>query len=153
MPGLIPTLPYDGVVTTTRVRLKRGFTVDDLRQRVGLMCESGAGSSSNTDLVGAIVALYSDGLHTARGKHGRERVDSLSNREALILTFWRSSEACLRANDSASFQMLSENIRELCEEVRDELAYEMLYSGKARRHAGSRLTRVSTLPHAQSEAA
>ncbi len=153
MPGLIPSLPYDGVVTTTRVRLKRGFTVDDLRQRVRLLCESGAGSSSNTDLVGAMVALYSEGLHTARGKDGRERVDSLSNREALILTFWRSSEACLRAKDSASFQMMSENIREICEEVRDELAYEMLYSGKARRHAGSGLPRVSTLPYGQSEAA
>jgi len=40
MRNLIPDFPIDGVVTVSRVILKDGFTVDDLQERVAMLCEN-----------------------------------------------------------------------------------------------------------------
>ena len=51
MPGLIPNFPYNGVVTVNRVILKSGYTVDDLQERVALLCENVKTYHSTTGLV------------------------------------------------------------------------------------------------------
>ena len=38
MASLIPDFPPDSVVTMNRVILKEGYTVDDLQERVALLC-------------------------------------------------------------------------------------------------------------------
>ena len=39
MRGFIPDFPHDGVVTVNRVVLKDGCSVDDLQERVAMLCE------------------------------------------------------------------------------------------------------------------
>ena len=41
MTQLINGFPSDGVVTVNRVLLKPGFSVDDLQERVAVLCENG----------------------------------------------------------------------------------------------------------------
>ena len=38
--GLIKNFPHDGIVTINRVILKDGHTLDELQERVALMCEN-----------------------------------------------------------------------------------------------------------------
>ena len=40
MSGLIPGLSSDGVVTINRVVLREGYTIDDLEERVAMLCEN-----------------------------------------------------------------------------------------------------------------
>ncbi|MFZ0468014.1 MAG: hypothetical protein WAL92_03760 [Thiogranum sp.] len=40
MSALIEKFPYDGVVTVNRVIIKPGYTVDDLQERVVLLCQN-----------------------------------------------------------------------------------------------------------------
>ena len=59
-------------------------------------------------------------------------VDSgLKDREALIVTFWRSFADHERSHRSDTFQPLFREVLELCENGNEEIAYEMLWSGKA----------------------
>ena len=39
--SLIANFPHDGVVTINRVILKAGYTLDDLQERVAMLCENG----------------------------------------------------------------------------------------------------------------
>ena len=57
--------------------------------------------------------------------------DGLKDREALIVTFWRSFEEHEASHRSDTFQPLFRRVLELCENGNEEIAYEMLWSGKA----------------------
>ena len=59
MSGLIPGFPYNGVVTVNRVILKSGYSVDDLQERVAVLCENVKTYHSDTGFVGGFVALNS----------------------------------------------------------------------------------------------
>jgi len=56
MSSLIPNFPHDGVVTVNRVILKDGFTVDDLQERVAVLCENVKTYHSDTGFVGGSCA-------------------------------------------------------------------------------------------------
>lgn len=52
MNGLIAGFPYNGVVTVNRVILKPEYTVDDLQERVALLCENVKTYHSDSGFVG-----------------------------------------------------------------------------------------------------
>ena len=110
MNGLIQNFPHNGVVTVNRVILKDGYTVDDLQERVAVLCENVKTYHSETGFVGGFVCL---------------------NKEALVVTFWNSFEDHERSHRSETFQPLFKQVLELCENGNEEVAYEMLWSGKA----------------------
>jgi hypothetical protein len=55
----------------------------------------------------------------------------LKDREAMIVTFWRSFEDHEASHRSATFQPLFRDVLDLCENGNEEIAYSMLWSGKA----------------------
>jgi hypothetical protein len=55
----------------------------------------------------------------------------MKDREALIITFWDSFEEHEQSHRSDTFQPLFRKVLELCENGNEEIAYEMLWSGKA----------------------
>lgn len=59
MASLIPGFPSDGVVIVNRVILKDGCTVDDLQERIALLCENVKTYHSGTGFIGGFVALNS----------------------------------------------------------------------------------------------
>ena len=59
MPGLIPDFPHDGVVTVNRVVLKEGYRLDDLQERVAMLCENVKTYHSDTGFVGGFVVMNS----------------------------------------------------------------------------------------------
>ena len=62
---------------------------------------------------------------------GQAVESELKDREALIVTFWNSMEDHEQSHRSETFQPLFRRVLELCENGNEELAYEMLWSGKA----------------------
>jgi hypothetical protein len=131
MTGLIPNFPLDGVVTVNRVILRDGYTVDDLQERVALLCENVKTYHSDTGFIGGFV-LMNSGMISNEGSTIGQAVESpLKGREALIVTFWRSFEDHERSHRSETFQPLFRQVLELCENGNEEIAYEMLWSGKA----------------------
>ena len=60
--NLITGFPNDGVVTVNRVILKPAYTVDDLQERVALLCENVKTFHSETGFVGGFVALNSGAI-------------------------------------------------------------------------------------------
>ena len=51
MSGFIPNFPHDGVVTVNRVILKPEYTIDDLQERVAVLCENVKTYHSETGFV------------------------------------------------------------------------------------------------------
>ena len=131
MSGLINDFPYNGVVTVNRVILKEGYSVDDLQERVAELCENVKTYHSDTGFVGGFVALNSGEISNEGSTVGQAVDTGLKDREALIVTFWRSFEEHEASHRSDTFQPLFRRVLELCENGNEELAYEMLWSGKA----------------------
>ncbi len=131
MSGLISNFPYNGVVTVNRVILKPEYTVDDLQERVAVLCENVKTYHSDTGFVGGFVALNSGNISNEGGTIGQAVVSPLKDKEALIITFWNSFQDHERSHRSDTFQPLFKQVLELCENGNEELAYEMLWSGKA----------------------
>ena len=131
MSGLINNFPHNGVVTVNRLILKRGHTVDDLQERVAELCENVKTYHSDTGFVGGFVALNSGQISNEGSTVGQPVNTGMKDREALILTFWRSFEEHEASHRSETFQPLFRKVLELCENGNEELAYEMLWSGKA----------------------
>jgi len=131
MRTLIPDFPVDGVVTVNRVILKDGYTVDDLQERVALLCENVKTYHSDTGFVGGFVVLNSGAISNEGSTIGQAVTSPLKDREALIVTFWRSFEDHERSHRSTTFQPLFREVLALCENGNEEIAYEMLWSGKA----------------------
>ncbi|MCP5414053.1 MAG: ligand-binding protein SH3 [Chromatiaceae bacterium] len=131
MNGLISNFPHNGVVTVNRVILREQFTVDDLQERVAELCENVKTYHSDTGFVGGFVALNSGQISNEGSTIGKPVDDELKDREALIVTFWRSFAEHEASHRSDTFQPLFRRVLELCENGNEELAYEMLWSGEA----------------------
>ena len=131
MSGLISQFPHDGVVTVNRVILQAGYTVDDLQERVAELCENVKTFHSDTGFIGGFVALNSGNISNEGSTIGQPIDNALKQKEALIVTFWRSFEEHEASHRSDTFQPLFHRVLELCENGNEEIAYEMLWSGKA----------------------
>ena len=131
MSGLITNFPHDGVVTINRVILKPEYTTDDLQERVAFLCENVKTYHSDTGFVGGFVSLNSGAVSNEGSTIGQPVESELKGKEALIITFWKSFEDHEESHKSETFQPLFKKVLELCENGNEEIAYEMLWSGKA----------------------
>ena len=131
MSGLIADFPYNGVVTVNRVIIRPEYSVDDLQERVAELCENVKTYHSDTGFVGGFVALNSGQISNEGSTIGQPVDSDLKDREALIVTFWNSFEDHERSHQSETFQPLFGKVLELCENGNEEIAYDMLWSGKA----------------------
>jgi hypothetical protein len=131
MTGLIQGFPYNGVVTINRVILKPEYSVDDLQERVAELCENVKTYHSDTGFVGGFVALNSGDISNEGSTIGQAVASPLKGKEAMIVTFWNTFEDHERSHRSETFQPLFMNVLELCENGNEEIAYDMLWSGKA----------------------
>jgi len=130
MSSLIPDFPSDGVVTINRVILRPEYSVDDLQERVAVLCENVKTYHSDTGFVGGFVALNSGFISNEGSTRGQAVTSPLKDREALIVTFWNTYEDHERSHRSDTFQPLFMQVLELCENGNEEIAYQMLWSGK-----------------------
>jgi len=131
MSGLIPNFPVDGTVTVNRVILKPEYTVDDLEERVALLCENVKTYHSETGFIGGFVAMNTGEISNEGSTVGQVVESPLKGKEALVVTFWSSMENHEKSHQSKTFQPLFEKVLELCENGNEEIAYNMLWSGKA----------------------
>ena len=131
MSGLIANFPYNGVVTINRVVLRPEYTVDDLQERVAFLCENVKTYHSATGFVGGFVALNSGAISNEGSTVGQAVESPMKDKEALIVTFWNSFEDHEQSHRSETFQPLFQKVLELCENGNEEIAYDMLWSGKA----------------------
>ncbi len=131
MSALIENFPHDGIVTVNRVILKPEFSIDDLQERVAYLCENVKTYHSDTGFIGGLVTLNSGNISNEGSTIGQTVESPLKNREALIITFWDNFENHEQSHRSKTFQPLFEKVLELCENGNEEIAYDMLWSGKA----------------------
>ncbi|MFO8003736.1 ligand-binding protein SH3, partial [Thioalkalivibrio sp.] len=106
MSQLISNFPSDGVVTLNRVIIRPEYTVDDLQERVAMLCENVKTYHSDTGFVGGFVALNSGAISNEGSTIGQPVDSPLKDREALIITFWRSFEEHEASHRSETFQPL-----------------------------------------------
>ena len=130
MSGFIPGFPTDGVVTVNRVIIKEGYTVDDLQERVAYLCENVKTYHSDTGFVGGFVCLNKGDVSNEGSTVGQAVESDLKGKEALIVTFWDTFDNHEASHRSETFQPLFAKVLELCENGNEEIAYEMLWSGK-----------------------
>ncbi len=148
MNNLIQNFAHDGAITVNRVILKPEFTIDDLQERVAMLCENVKTYHSDTGFVGGFVAL-NNGQISNEGSTVGQAVDSdLKEREALIVTFWDSFEQHEESHRSETFQPLFAQVLELCENGNEEVAYSMLWSGKAYSPEDAQAARAAKALHA-----
>ena len=131
MSALINGLPSDGVVTVNRVILKPEYTLDDLEERVATLCENVKTYHSDTGFVGGFVVMNSGEISNEGSTVGQAVTSPLKDKEALIVTFWNTMEDHEKSHQSDTFQPLFKKVLELCENGNEEIAYKMLWSGKA----------------------
>ncbi|WP_019021899.1 MULTISPECIES: hypothetical protein [unclassified Thioalkalivibrio] len=131
MSNLIQNFPPDGVVTINRVILKPEYSIDDLQERVAVLCENVKTYHSDTGFVGGFVALNSGAVSNEGSTIGQAVESPMKDKEALIITFWRTMEEHEASHRSETFQPLFQDVLELCENGNEEIAYEMLWSGAA----------------------
>lgn len=129
--SFIPGFASDGVVTVNRVILKPQFSIEDLEERVAMLCENVKTYHSDTGFVGGMVVLNSGQVSNEGSTLGQAVENPLKDREALIVTFWNSFEEHEASHRSETFQPLFRQVLELCENGNEEIAYRMLWSGKA----------------------
>jgi hypothetical protein len=129
--SFIPNFPHDGVITINRVILKPEYSIDDLQERVAMLCENVKTYHSETGFIGGMVALNSGQISNEGSTVGQAVESPLKDKEALIITFWASFEQHEESHRSETFQPLFEQVLELCENGNEEIAYSMLWSGAA----------------------
>jgi hypothetical protein len=149
MSSLINGFPSDGVVTINRVILKPGFTVDDLQERVAVLCENVKTYHSDTGFVGGFVALNSGAISNEGSTVGQAVQSPLKNKEALIVTFWKTFDDHEKSHRSETFQPLFQQVLELCENGNEEIAYNMLWSGKAYSDEEAKAAREAKMKYAK----
>ena len=131
MSGFINGFPPDGTVTVNRVIIKPEFTIDALEERVAMLCENVKTYHSDTGFVGGFVMMNSGEISNEGSTIGQTVASPLKDKEALIITFWRSMEEHEQSHRSDTFQPLFRQVLELCENGNEEVAYRMLWSGQA----------------------
>ncbi len=129
--ALINDFNPDGVVTINRVILKSEYSTDDLETRVAELCENVKTYHSDTGFVGGFVAMNSGQVSNEGSTLGQAVENPMKGKEALIVTFWQSFADHERSHRSPTFQPLFRKVLELCENGNEEIAYSMLWSGKA----------------------
>ncbi len=129
--SLINGFNTDGVVTVNRVILKPEYDVDELQERVAVLCENVKTFHSLTGFIGGFVCLNSGMVSNEGSTIGQPVESPLKGKEALIVTFWDSFENHENSHKSDTFQPLFAHVLELCENGNEEIAYEMLWSGQA----------------------
>ncbi|WP_456373568.1 ligand-binding protein SH3 [Thiolapillus sp.] len=152
MSALIENFPYNGVVTVNRVILKPEFSIDDLQERVAYLCENVKTYHSDTGFVGGFVALNSGNISNEGSTVGQAVESPLKGKEALIVTFWKSFDEHEQSHRSETFQPLFQKVLELCENGNEEIAYEMLWSGKGYSEEEARKARAAKQNHMKSAA-
>lgn len=98
---------------------------------MALLCENVKTFHSGTGFVGGFVALNNGDISNEGSTIGQPVNSELKEREALIITFWNSLEQHEASHRSETFQPLFKQVLELCENGNEEIAYDMLWSGKA----------------------
>lgn len=146
--SFIPGFPHDGVVTVNRVILKEGYSVDDLQERVALLCENVKTYHSETGFIGGLVALNTGDISNEGSTIGQAVESDLKGKEALIITFWRSFEEHEESHRSETFQPLFQQVIDICENGNEEIAYEMLWSGKAYNEEEAKAAKEAKAKHA-----
>ena len=131
MNTLINGFNPEGVVTINRVVLKPEYSIDDLQERVAILCENVKTYHSETGFVGGFVALNSGHISNEGSTIGKAVDSDCKDKEALIITFWNSFEQHEASHQSETFQPLFREVLELCENGNEEIAYTMLWQGKA----------------------
>lgn len=131
MSSLINGFDGDGTVTVNRVVLRPEFSVDDLEMRVAEMCENVKTYHSDTGFIGGFVVLNTGQISNEGSTVGQAVASPLKDREALIVTFWKSLEEHEQSHRSVTFQPLFRRVLELCVNGNEEIAYRMLWSGRA----------------------
>lgn len=131
MTGLIEGFPSDGVVTVNRIILKPEYDMDELEERVAMLCENVKTYHSDTGFIGGMVLLNSGQVSNEGSTVGQAVESPLAGREALIVTYWRSFEEHEQSHRSDTFQPLFQQVLEICENGNEEIAYRQLWSGAA----------------------
>ena len=131
MSALINGFDGDGIVTVNRVILLPGFSVDDLEMRVAEMCENVKTYHSDTGFIGGFVVMNTGQISNEGSTVGQAVGSPLKDREALIVTFWKSLEEHEQSHRSETFQPLFKRVLEMCKNGNEEIAYRMLWSGRA----------------------
>ena len=149
MSALINGFNPEGVVTINRVILKPEYTTDDLEMRVAELCENVKTYHSESGFVGGFVAMNSGEVSNEGSTIGQPVDNPLKGREALIVTFWQSFEEHERSHRSATFQPLFSKVLELCENGNEEIAYNMLWSGKGYSAEEAKIAREAKEKYAQ----
>ena len=129
--SLVNNFPHDGIVTINRVILKKEYTLDDLQLRVAEMCENVKTYHSDTGFIGGMVVLNSGAISNEGSTTGKAVDSKLKNREALIITFWKSYDDHENSHKSDSFQPLFKKVIDVCENGNEEIVYDMLWQGEA----------------------
>jgi len=131
MSNLISGFPHDGIVTINRVIIKPEYSIDDLQERVAILCENVKTYHSETGFVGGLVCLNSGNISNEGSTVGKAVDTEMKGKEALIITFWDTFENHEASHRSETFQPLFLEVLELCENGNEEIAYDMLWSGAA----------------------
>ena len=129
--SLINNFQFDGIVTINRVILKPEYTLDDLQERVALMCENVKTYHSDTGFIGGMVVLNSGQISNEGSNIGKALESDLKDRESLIITFWKTYEDHENSHKSDTFQPLFQKVIDVCENGNEEIVYSMLLSGEA----------------------
>jgi hypothetical protein len=145
---LISGFPADGVITVNRVLLKPGFDTDDLQERVALLCENVKTYHSDTGFVGGFVCLNAGFISNEGSTIGQAVESPLKDREALIVTFWRSFAEHEESHRSETFQPLFADVLALCENGNEETGYHLLWQGKAYSPEDAERARAAKRQHA-----
>ena len=129
--SLIKNFPHDGVCTINRVILKPQFKIEDLEERVAVLCENVKTYHSETGFIGGFVAMNSGAVSNEGSTVGQAVESPMKGKEALIITFWKSFAEHEESHKSETFQPLFKQVLELCENGNEEIAYEVMWSGAA----------------------
>ncbi|MBZ0070893.1 MAG: hypothetical protein WCY26_01810 [Thiohalobacteraceae bacterium] len=148
MAQLIPGFPGDGIVTVNRVILKEGYTLDELQERVAVLCENVKTYHSETGFIGGFVCLNSGTISNEGSTIGQAVANPLKDKEALIITFWDTFENHENSHKSETFQPLFKHVLELCENGNEETVYTMMWSGKAYDAATAKAAQEAKLKYA-----
>ena len=96
-----------------------------------MLCENVKTYHSETGFIGGLVMLNAGRVSNEGSTVGQAVASPAKDREALIVTFWRSFEDHEASHRSPTFQPLFRDVLTLCENGNEEIAYDMLWSGRA----------------------
>lgn len=150
--SLISGFSTDGIVTVNRLILKPEYTVEDLEERVAGLCENVKTYHSETGFVGGFVMMNTGAISNEGSTVGQAVESPLKNKEALVVTFWQSMAQHEESHRSPTFQPLFKHVLDLCENGNEEVAYQMLWSGKAYNSEQAREARAAKVRYLKSAA-